>query len=222
MAAPTSLRDPIAKLSFARGVVIAHSRRSRSGLTLIELLVVLFIIAVMLGLLLPAVQSARGRMSITACQNNLRQLSVALQTYRESTKKFPMPSRWTIDVLKWIEEWPLAEQLAGGIDDKNKASPRPHLFRCPSQPDYSSAIPGLGTCHYVMTVTRFKNGKPAELGNPLLHDREWLSEQTSSQPWYIGPEMGLTEQRQMFSQKESPHLSAYSIRPMAASQNDVN
>lgn len=206
MLAPTSSRDAIAKLPCARLIIGAHLCRKRSGLTLIELLVVLFIIAVMLGLLLPAVQSARAKVSVTACQNNLRQLSLALQTYRESTKKFPMPNRWTIDVLKWIEEWPLAEQLAGGIDDKNRTSPRPHLFRCPSQPDYSSEVPGLGTCHYVMTVTRFKSGKPAELGNPLLHDREWLSEQTSSQPWYIGPEIDVTEQRQMFSQKESAHL----------------
>jgi prepilin-type N-terminal cleavage/methylation domain-containing protein len=82
----------------------------RRAFTLVELLVVIAIIGVLVALLLPAVQAAREAARRSQCQNNLKQLGLALQMYHDARKAFPTGaaagegSTWSYYILPFIEE----------------------------------------------------------------------------------------------------------------------
>ena len=179
--------------------------RKPCGTSLIELLVVLFIIGTMMSLLLPALHRARLRADETVCDNNMRQLQMGLSQFIGSKKRFPAPNHWTVDLLPWIEQRPLADIMKHGYS-LGADFPRPPLMQCPFQPEFDSGFPGVRTSHYVLTVDRTETGVPVrEQPGWVISDRQLLDESMPQEPWYVGPEISHDTHQQFLDEENGPH-----------------
>ena len=147
-----------------------HPRRAHpsAGFTLVELLVVIAIIGILVGLLLPAVQAAREAARRMSCQNNLKQLGLALHNYHDTHSSLPPAwadwnSTWAsslrsaqanVAILPFLEEGNVVEQYDCAVawdhaNNQDVATLMPEVYACPSAPGAGDVGPdGFQTSDY--------------------------------------------------------------------------
>src|SRR5947207_316134 len=154
-----------------RGSAMRLSPARRLAFTLIELLVVIAIIAVLIGLLLPAVQKVREASNRTRCTNNLKQIGLALHGYHDVMGSLPAsrnnPSAMSMSahsrILRWLEQDNLCATMAMdmGYDDPMNDQARAatvSTFLCPSDAQVPIPVGWAATNYRANEGTSLVNG----------------------------------------------------------------
>ena len=120
--------------------------RERKGFTLIELLVVIAIIALLMAILMPALQRVKKQAKGVVCKNNMKQIGMAANLYALDRDLYiPRSAEWGGDTKPWFKLFmPYLAQKAIDDDYRNVK-----IFRCPSYPDKEQTV-----CYVINGWTR--------------------------------------------------------------------
>jgi prepilin-type N-terminal cleavage/methylation domain-containing protein/prepilin-type processing-associated H-X9-DG protein len=127
-------------------MMISRARNRAAAFTLIELLVVIAIIAILIGLLVTAVQKVRGAAARIQCANNLKQIGLACHNYHDAKKAFPLQydlkleGSWVVGLAPFLEQDAFYQRWLAILTTSN-----PYLAAVQGGPNslYATAIPAL-------------------------------------------------------------------------------
>jgi prepilin-type N-terminal cleavage/methylation domain-containing protein len=162
--------------------LLSRRRPLRVAFTLIELLVVIAIIAILIGLLLPAVQKVRDAAARAKCANNLKQIGLALHSYHDVNMKLPSAQielntvyywNWAIMILPYVEQSALFQKYNNTLPNTDTTNNLAVLqtyvptYTCPSDlranqliiPETASPNGGAGTQQYMTSSYKVMTGK---------------------------------------------------------------
>ena len=158
---PVRAGEPPHRSHFQRTVLVP--RRLRFAFSLIELLVVIAIIAILIGLLLPAVQKVRESASRVACSNNIRQITLAAQNYSLQSGSLPGHDYWKGNTRGSVLFWVLPFVEQDNLYQKGRETYASWtvvgnpitVYQCPADSVAREAFPGTGFCSYGGNVGLF-------------------------------------------------------------------
>ncbi|MBX3444785.1 MAG: DUF1559 domain-containing protein [Planctomyces sp.] len=184
------------------GFAMVNSGGRRHGFSLIELLVAISVIAILMALLLPAVQAARAAARQVACRNNLRQIGLALHNYHDSARMFPPVSivdwkpyvsgespyplhfwAWTTQILPETDQAAIfAEfQARRHLDFERDCGLladlcgwKHPLYRCPQDPHVEAVFDWTGPCgHFTASQTSYFASLGTDRGPYFMPPEPW-------------------------------------------------